>query len=110
MKKQNKFGVGFYIILVFAIIKDISDVLFVLTVALAWIPPITGIIMNIVIGFYFFFIGVSLNRRKLATFGASFIIEMIPFGGILPMTTINLVAIRMMENVSEKIPAVPTSK
>ncbi len=110
MGKKSKFGVGFYIMLVFAIIKDISDVFFSFTVILAWIPPITGIIMNIIIGSYFFFVGVSLNGRKLATFGASFIIEMIPFGGILPMTTINLVAIRMMENVSEKIPAVPTSK
>ena len=109
-KKQSKFGVGFYIVLVFAIIKDVSDVLFSLTIILAWIPPITGILMGVILYSYFFFIGVSLNGRKLATFAVSSIIEVVPFGGALPMATITLVAIRAMEGASEKIPSMPIAK
>ena len=109
-KKESKFGVSFYIILVFAVIKDISDILFSLTIILSWIPPLTTILMNGIIYSYLYFIGVSIDGKKLAVSAVSSIIELIPFLGSLPMATINLVAVRMMDKVVEKIPIIPLAK
>lgn len=109
-KKKSKFGVGFYIVLVFAIIKDISDIVFTALMFTAPLTTITGAIMSMVLWAYFFFIGVSLNGRKLATFAITAIIEVIPLFGALPMATINLTAVRIMEGASEKIPLAPIAK
>ncbi|OGZ04317.1 MAG: hypothetical protein A2648_01055 [Candidatus Lloydbacteria bacterium RIFCSPHIGHO2_01_FULL_41_20] len=109
-KKKSKFGVGFYIVLVFAIIKDISDIVFTAFVFTSPLTIVTGALMSMVLWAYFFFIGVSLNGRKLATFAITAIIEVIPLFGVLPMAAINLTAIRIMESASEKIPSALTVK
>ena len=109
-KKQNKFGAGFYIVLVFAAIKDISDLIFTFFLVTAPLTFVTGVAMSMVLWSYFFFIGVSLDSRKLATFLIAAIIEIMPLGGILPMATANLVAIRILENSAVKIPGLPAGK
>ncbi len=98
-KKEKKMtGVGFYIVLIFAIAKDLSDLLFNLTAVLSPLTTMTGLLMGAVLFCYFFFVGVTPDMRKVATFVSSSIIDAMPFLSFLPMTTINLIVIRYLEN------------
>lgn len=97
-KKKSKFGPGFWIIFFFAVIKDITDILLNLTVILSPVTTFTTFLMNAILLFYFFFVGVSANTRQVATFGISFIIDLIPGLNLFPLTTVNLFAIRTMED------------
>lgn len=101
-KGQSKFGVGFWILIIFAVLKDLTDIIFTLTVVLMPITSFTGFLMNAAIAMYFFFIGVKPDTKKVATFISSSIIDMLPGAGILPMTTFNLLFIRFLENKRSK--------
>jgi|GEM_PF-6829229 len=96
---KTKFGAGFWILLTLTILHDIFALACLITVYLAWIPPITSFIMNGIVGIYLYvFVGISLNSRKMVSYGASFII-----GEMVPTSTINLVLARFIDILDERV-------
>lgn len=98
-KRPSKFGAGFWVLLFFALAKDATDFLLNLTVVLSPLTVITGFFMNMVVGLYFWYVGVRPTVAKVATFGVSFIIDVMPVTSFLPATTLNLLFIRYLENL-----------
>jgi len=95
---QKLTGVGFYMIVGLALIKDVSDIAADLSVFLSVVTILTGITISFIVWFYLFYNGVKIDSRKLATFLISAIIEIIPFLNIIPTFTFTLFFIREMEN------------
>lgn len=102
-KTASKFGVGFNVLLVCAILKDISDVLLNLTIIFSWVTSFTGAIMTMAIWAYLFMSGIKMNASKLATTAISSIIDILPGFSVLPMTTLNLLAIRFIDWAESKV-------
>ena len=91
-------GVGFYLVLSTVVLNDLVGLIADLSVVLFFVAVITGIIVQGIVALYLFWNGVKLSERKLASFLVSFIIEVIPFVNLLPAGTVNLLAIRAIEN------------
>ena len=95
-------GVGFYVIVMFAVLKDMLDVIENLTIILSILRTLTTFLIYIVIWCYLFFSNVGFvdkfAARKLAVLVIPFIIELIPFLNIVPATTIGLFVLRTIEN------------
>ena len=88
-------GVGFYVIVMFAVLKDMLDVIENLTIILSILSTLTTFLIYIVIWCYLFFSNVGFvdkfAARKLA-------VLVIPFLNIVPATTIGLFVLRTIEN------------
>ncbi|MBX4216191.1 hypothetical protein KW797_04560 [Candidatus Parcubacteria bacterium] len=97
-KRPSRFGMGFYIILTLAVLKDLSDILLDLTVIGAPITSFSTIIMDMIVVAYLFMIGVKPSAGKVATFAGSFILDVVPGLSFLPMTTLNLYFIRYLDD------------
>lgn len=108
-KEPSRFGVGFYVLLVCAVIKDVSDILLNLTIIFSWVTSFTGAIMSMAIWSYLFMSGIKMNASKLATTAISSIIDIVPGFSALPMTTLNLLAIRFLDWSEQKIKELQTS-
>ena len=91
-------GVGFYMVLFGVFLNDLVGIVADLSVILFFVAVITGIVVQGIVALYLFWNGVKLSERKLASFLISFIIEVIPFVNLLPAGTVNLIAIRAIEN------------
>ncbi len=102
IKIKKLTGVGFWIMFTLAVIKDILDIIFDLTVVLSFLTIVSSFIWTIILGFYLFYNGVKLSTRTVASFSITTIISLIPFLNLLPETTFNLVMIRSLEN-SDKL-------
>lgn len=102
-KEPSKMGVGFYVLLVCAVIKDLTDILLNLTIIFSWVTSFTGAIMTMAIWSYLFLSGIKMNASKLATTAISSIIDMVPGFSALPMTTLNLLAIRFIDWAESKV-------
>ena len=102
-KPKSKFGVGFWILVFFAILKDITDFLLNLTVVLSPLTIATGFLMNTVVALYLWFVGIRPTVTKVATFGISFIIDVFPGTSFIPATTFNLLFTRYLENLGQRL-------
>jgi len=91
-------GAGFWVIVGLAATKDIIDVILASTFIFAIIASFMGIAITFIILFYFIYNDVRFTTRKLVTIIVTFIIETIPFIGIIPTATISLFIIKKMEN------------
>lgn len=96
--KKKMTGVGFYIVLTVLFINDIFGVLANLSVIFFIFTIFSGIMAQGITMLYLYWNGVKLNERKLASFLISSIIEVIPLVNLLPAGTLNLLAIRTIEN------------
>lgn len=105
-------GVGFGLILFFAIIKDILDIFFLLlslafdmtgagivvTVIIVTIKFLISLMVTLLIWFYFFYKRVKFTTKILARVIFMIIVEIMPFLNILPMSTITVISVRSLEN------------
>jgi len=91
-------GVGFYMVVALALIKDTFDIIADISILLSILTFFTGLLISYIVWFYLFYNGVKLDSRKLATFAVSAIIEVIPLVNIIPTFTITLFVIRELEN------------
>ncbi len=100
-KNRKLTGFGFMLMLGFALIKDLLDLLN-LTMILSAMSVFFTIFFNITLFFYLFMNGISFTGRyagrKLAVLAGQFIIEVIPFVNIIPATALSLVVLRTIEN------------
>jgi hypothetical protein len=108
---KGKFGPGYYIIVMVAVLKDMLDVintllglafsatavLLPLGVFLNFLTSITGFLLGFVIFMYFWAIGVKFDKKKILTIIASVFVEIIPFLDMLPMETICVLAVRYFD-------------
>ncbi|MDP3958076.1 MAG: hypothetical protein Q8Q36_01265 [bacterium] len=101
-KPKSKFGVGFWILVFFAFLKDTTDFLLNLSVVGAPLTVATGFVMNTIVGLYLWAVGVRPTATKVATFGVSFIIDVFPGTSFIPATTFNLLFIRYLENLEQR--------
>jgi len=72
-------GVGFYMIVGIAAVKDLLDMFLNISVVLSIVVIGTGLLISFIVAFYLFYVGVKPSVKKLATFTISAIIELIPF-------------------------------
>jgi hypothetical protein len=93
-------GVGFYMVLGVVAVNDVAGVVADSTIVLFFIPVFTGIVAQGITFLYLYWNGVKLSDRKLAIILVSSTIEIIPFLNLLPAGTVNLLAIRAIENSS----------
>ena len=91
-------GAGFWIIVGLAAVKDITDIILAATLIFAIIASFMGIIITFVIFLYLFYNGVKITTKKLTTIIITFIIEIVPFLGIIPTATISLFIVKKLEN------------
>lgn len=91
-------GISFYGMLTLAAAKDALDVFLTFSIIFSFLIIITGLLITFLIMFYLFYNRVKFTTKKLVTVTISMLIEMLPVLGILPMTTVNLILIRMFEN------------
>ena len=97
-EKKKLTGAIFYIMLGLTLIKDGADVALNLTGVLSVLTTVISVAISFIVLFYLMVSGVSLRSRKLAIYLGSVIIEAIPFLNVLPMATITLYAIRLIEH------------
>ena len=95
--KARLSGVGYWVILCLAIIKDISDLVFTLTIFLAPLGSFTSLFVNAIIFIYLHLKGVRINGRNVSLGGAIVIGEITPILNIFGFTTLGLIAIRYLE-------------
>jgi len=92
-------GVGFWMMVTLAIIKDSSDLLLTPSFFLVPLTIILTILISFIIFFYLFYNGVNFTSKVLARLAICFIIELIPFvNALIPATTMSLFFIRTLEN------------
>ena len=91
-------GVGFYIVLAIVAINDVAGLIADSTIVFFLIPVFTGLIAQLVTFTYLYWSGVKMADRKLAIILVSSTIEVLPFVNLLPAGTLNLIAIRTIEN------------
>ncbi len=97
-QEKKMTGVGFYMIVGIAIIKDLVDLIDLTGIGVI-LTSILGFFIDFIVWFYFFYTGVKYYEgRKLATFLISAIIEIIPGLNILPTFSFTLFIIRALEN------------
>lgn len=88
-------GPGFWILVaVTAFDELILDLLANLSVVFAIFVLLTGILIAAYTISYFFFTGVSMDTRVLATMSISLLIEIVPFVSIIPSALASLFVIR----------------
>lgn len=109
---QKKLGAGFWIIVLVAMVLDISDVFSQIVGALLTFSTVlspagflveafswgTDLVFGSIIAMYLFMGGVRPSTRNVATVALSIFIELVPLLGILPMETIMLFVIRHFHN------------
>jgi|SRR3989344_293282 len=105
-------GVGYGLILFFAITKDILDVFFlflslsfaatgvgiVVTAVISAIKFLVSLIISLVIWFYFFYKRVKFTTKVFTRVIFMIIVELVPIFNSLPMSTITVISIRSLEN------------
>jgi hypothetical protein len=92
-------GVGFWMMVTLAAMKDLLDILFTFTFFLTLLTIIFTIALSFIIFFYLFYNNVKFTSKALVRIIISFIIEMIPIvGALAPMSVISLFLIRSVEN------------
>lgn len=96
--RKKMTGVGFYLIVGIAALKDLMDAVLDATVILSILTFVFSIIASAIIFTYLYSNGVRFTDRKLATFAAGFVVELVPFLNILPASVIMLFVIRELEN------------
>ena len=109
-------GVGFGLILFFAIIKDVLDVFFLLfslamaatgmgivvTIIISTIKFLISLIISLLIWFYFFYKRVKFTTKVFTRIIFMVIVELMPIFNGLPMSTITVLSIRSIENKRRK--------
>jgi len=98
-KKVKKMtGLGFYFILMIVSVDDIVDI--ILTLTGVGSPVASGISIAIagLVWVYLWIVGVGLNDRTAIRGAISFLIELIPGLGALPMGVLFLISTRLYEN------------
>jgi len=95
-------GVGFYMVVMLAIIKDISDIFLNLSIVFSFFVIFSGLIISFIVFFYLFLNNVDFitkyGSKKLVILITSFIIEIVPFLSIIPVFTFTLFLIKAIEN------------
>jgi len=96
----NKKMVGpmFWLMVALAVTKDVLDVIFAASVVLSFLSSIFAVLVSLTVLFYMKYNNVPFTTRKVVTMAITFIIEFIPFASLLPLTTINLFIVRIIDN------------
>ncbi len=97
-RKKKMVGPMFWLIIMIAIFKDVSDVLANLTVVIAIFTFITSMFISFFITVYLYFEGVKFDTRKIAVLVINFIIGSIPLISFIPTYTASIFLIKWMEN------------
>lgn len=91
-------GPFFWFVLFLAFVKDVLDILFTLTVVFSFFSWIFTLPLLLVILFYLKYNQVPFTTRKVVTVCVTFILEFTPLLGLLPLSVLSLVLIRIVEN------------
>lgn len=96
--KKKMTGPFFYMMVVIALMKDFLDFVLTLTVVFSILIIPINILIYFIIILYLFLSGVKFGIRKISVIAGSFMVEMLPIIGLLPMATMNLFIIKSLEN------------
>lgn len=92
-------GMGFWVIVFLALIKDAADALLTASVYLSVVSTILSVFVVCIVTFYFYYNDVALmSTRKLATYLIAVVVELIPFLAAFPAFTMMVIAVRLIEN------------
>ncbi|MCA9363617.1 hypothetical protein KC727_00115 [Candidatus Kaiserbacteria bacterium] len=94
-------GPVFWFIVALAVLKDLLDVIFTLTILLSIFSSVFAVLVSLIILLYLSFSGVPLTIRKAVSFFVTLLIEFIPFISFLPLATINLFLIRHFDRMEK---------
>lgn len=98
LEKKKMTGPVFWLIVLLALIKDALDLFLGFTIILSiFILPLSLMVEACVI-VYFVVQGVKPTGRKIALLAITAAVEMVPFFSFLPLFTVSVVAVRIMEN------------
>ena len=102
-------GVGFFVIICVALLKDFLDILLNFSVLLILLVIPVSIFISFIIFIYFYMEGVKMDSRKIATMVVGFFLDALPIFSIFPTFTLTVFFIRWLENnafekLAKKIP------
>lgn len=100
--KKKLSGPIFWLMIFFALIKDVSDIILTISFLLSILIIPLGIVVSFTLMLYYFFNGVKPTMGKAATVVITAIIEFLPFVSLLPTTTLSLLIIRYLTNKEAK--------
>ena len=95
-------GISFWLIVGLAIVKDALDLFLNLTLVLILLVIPIGFLISLCVFIYFYFQGVKMDSRKIATIVIGFLIDVIPILSIFPTFTATIFIIRWLENSGDK--------
>ena len=98
-QSQKKLTGPLFIAMLFlTLLKDMLDIVFTFSVILIIFSVIFGLMITFTLLIYYMMNDVKLTSRKLVVFVVSMVLEILPFTGILPMASVSLVLVRVLEN------------
>ena len=97
-KKKKLEGPMFMFMAMLVIVKDLLDVVFTFSVLLVFLASAFAVIVSLIVLFYLKYNEIPLTTRKVATMVITFLLEFIPFAGLLPLATLNLFLVRIIDN------------
>ena len=102
-KSEKKLtGISFWLIVGLGIVKDSLDIFLNLTLILVLFVIPIGFLISFGVFVYFYFQGVKMDSRKIATLVIGFLLDVMPLLSIFPTFTITLFIIRWLENSKDK--------
>lgn len=96
--KKKMTGIGFWLVVGIALMKDGLDIILNLSVFLIFLVIPLSFLFLFMTFMYLYLEGVKMDNRKLATIIISFIVDMLPLLSIIPAFTFSLFIIRFLEN------------
>ena len=98
LPQERLTGPIFWFMALVALAKDFLDIIVNMTIALAPLVIILGLVFGFVITFYLYLSGVDFDTKRIVTVVISTIISMVPFLSIIPATVLGLLIVRWFEH------------